>query len=102
RRFKVSVPSPQFTEIGSAERVARWMENELKERGICVVKTFASSAVRIVQAAQEEGIDIRGSFVFTGGEPLTERRSRYFQSAGVRAFPRYIATETGWIGAGCG
>ena len=101
-RFGVSVPRPQFTEMNHAERVARWMEKERKEKGSCVVKTFASSAIRIVQAALEKGIDINGSVMFTGGEPLTERRSRYFQSAGVRAFPRYVATETGWIGAGCG
>ncbi|MBI3596720.1 MAG: hypothetical protein HY203_06170 [Nitrospirae bacterium] len=101
RIFGVSPSRPEFTEIKDAERVARWMEGARKENGRCVVKTFASSAVHIVQAALEHGIDISGGLIFTGGEPLTEQRYRYMQSAGVHAVPRYVATETGLIGAGC-
>ena len=101
RLFGVSPPRPDFTEIKDAKRVARWMEGACKKYGRCAVRAFASSAVHIVQAAREHGIDIRGGLIFTGGEPLTERRYRYMQSAGVHAAPRYVSTETGLIGAGC-
>lgn len=101
RIFGTMVPIPEFTDMDHGEVVARWMEQTRCKKGICMVKTFASSAVRIVQAALEKGIDISGNVIFTGGEPLTERRSRYLQSAGIRAFPRYVATETGLIGAAC-
>jgi phenylacetate-coenzyme A ligase PaaK-like adenylate-forming protein len=67
-----------------------------------VVRTFTSSAVRIVQAAIEKGIDITGGIIFTGGEPLTEGRLRFINSAGLNAFPYYAATETGFIAASCG
>lgn len=101
RIFGTMVPIPEFADMDHGEVVARWMEQTRRKNGICMVKTFASSAVRIVQAALEKGIDISGNVMFTGGEPLTERRSRYLQSAGIRVFPRYVATETGLIGAGC-
>jgi hypothetical protein len=102
RFYGICVPLPEFVELKHAEIVARWMEAAKRQSAICVVKTFTSSAIRIAQAATEKGIDLSGSVIFTGGEPLTERRLRYLRSAGVSAFPRYVATETGLIGAACG
>jgi hypothetical protein len=99
--YKMKMPDPEFTEINNAERVARWMENVIKEKGICVVKTFASSAIRIAQAAVKCGMDLSGSIMFTGGEPLTDRRHKYLQAAGIKAFARFVATESGWISGGC-
>lgn len=101
RFYGIRVPRPEFTTMTDGERVARWMHKTMQQDGCCVVKTFASSAVRIAQAAQEQGIHLNGCVVFTGGEPLTNRRHRYLQSAGIRAYPRYVATETGLIAAGC-
>ena len=102
RMFGLRAPRPEFTDIHSAIKVAEWMERTKKNRGLSVVKTYTSSAVHIVQAAIEKGMDISGSVIFTGGEPLTERRYRFIESAGVKVFPRYAATETGIIGASCG
>lgn len=102
RMFGLFIPRPEFTDIRSASKVAEWMESAKKNKGISVVRTFTSSAVRIVQAAVEKGIDISGCIIFTGGEPLTERRLRFIDSAGVKAFPYYAATETGFIAASCG
>ena len=95
------VPKPEFIEMSSADRIAIWIEKQLKEKGVCIVKTFASSAIRIVQAAIEKGIDISGCTMFTGGEALTDRRFKYLQSAGVKAFARFVATESGLIAGGC-
>jgi len=102
RMFGLRAPRPEFTDIHSATKVAEWMERTKKNKGISVVITFTSSAVHIVQAATEQGIDISGSVIFTGGEPLTEGRYTFIESAGVKVFPRYTATETGIIGASCG
>jgi phenylacetate-coenzyme A ligase PaaK-like adenylate-forming protein len=66
-----------------------------------MVRTYASSAVRLIQVAIEKGIDISGNVVFTGAEPLTPRRASFIQSAGVKPLARYVATETGLIGASC-
>jgi hypothetical protein len=102
RMFGLFIPRPEFIDIRSANKVAEWMERTKKNKGISVVRTYASSAVHIVQAAIEKGIDISGSVIFTGGEPLTERRLRFIDSAGVKAFPYYAAAETGFIAASCG
>ncbi len=101
RRFGLSVPRPEFTTINNAFKVTEWLEKTKKDSGVSVVRTYTSSAVRIVQAAIEKDIDISGNVIFTGGEPLTERRYRFIESAGVKAFPRYVATEAGLIGASC-
>jgi phenylacetate-coenzyme A ligase PaaK-like adenylate-forming protein len=66
-----------------------------------VLRTFTSSAVRVVQAALKGGLDISGCTIFTGGEPLTEERYRFIKSAAVNVFPRYVATETGLIAGPC-
>jgi hypothetical protein len=95
-------PRPEFVDIGCADKVARWMQATRKSKGVGVVRTYVSSAVRIVQAAIDKGIDISGNVIFTGAEPLTQRRAAFIKSAGVKALPRYVATETGLIGASCG
>ncbi|MBI3596911.1 MAG: hypothetical protein HY203_07145 [Nitrospirae bacterium] len=101
RHFGIEVPRPEFTDIRSAVTVAEWMEKTRKNKGPCVVRTYTSSAVRLVQAAIDHGIDISGNVILTGGEPLTEARCRFIESAGVKVFSRYSAAETGSIGASC-
>jgi hypothetical protein len=95
------VPRPEFAGVDEAEKVALWMEATAKKKGICTVRTYASSAVRLVQTALEKGIDISGNVVFTGAEPLTPQRASFIRSAGVSSLTRYVATETGLIGASC-
>ncbi|MBE0425201.1 MAG: hypothetical protein IBX72_00955 [Nitrospirae bacterium] len=101
RMFGLSAPPIELAGIGDAVKVAEWMEKAKRSKGKCVVRTYTSSAVRVVQAAIDRGIDIGGNVIFTGGEPLTERRLGFMESAGVNAFPRYVATESGLIGASC-
>jgi hypothetical protein len=102
RFFGLSVPRPEFTDIGSAAKVAQWMETTRKTKGVSVVSTYVSSAIRIVQAAIDKGIDISGNVISASAEPLTPRRAGFIKSAGVKALPYYAATETGLIGASCG
>jgi hypothetical protein len=101
RFFGVPAPKPEFVDIDNAEPVAQWMEKTNRARGVCVLRTYASSAVRAVQAAMDKGLDISGSVIFTGAEPLTEKRTAFIKSAGAKPFSRYVATETGLIGASC-
>jgi hypothetical protein len=102
RRFGLSVPKPKFTTINNALKVAEWMGKTRRNKGTCTVRTYTSSAVRIARSAVEKDIEIAGCTIFTGGEPLTEMRRRFIESSGVKVFPRYVATETGLIGASCG
>jgi hypothetical protein len=101
RVYGLSIPRPEFTDIRSAAKVADWIAKNKDNKSKKVVMTYASSAVRIVKAAMDKGIDISGSVIFTGGEPLTEKRCNYIESASVNAFPRYASAEAGLIGASC-
>ncbi len=97
----VAMPRPEFADFSGVGKVVEWMEGARKRRGCCVVRTYGSSAVRIAQAALHMGSDLRGSVIFAGGEPLTDFRRRYIESAGVKVFPRYVASETGLVAAAC-
>jgi len=102
RFLGLPVPRPEFIDIAGAAKVAQWMQATIRSKGQCVLRTYVSSAVRVVQAAIENRIDISNSVIFTGAEPLTPRRAEFIKSAGVRPVARYVATETGLIGASCG
>ena len=93
---------PQFTPMRRARTVAHWLRRRPGDRGPRVLKAFASSAMRVAQAAIDDGIDLRGQVIFTGGEPLTAARYRFIRTAGARVYPRYVATEAGLIAAACG
>lgn len=95
------IPQPEFVSLSDAPKVARWIEKTIKVRGSCVLRTYTSSAIRVVKACMEEGIDITGCTIFVGGEPLTKERYNFFEACGIEVFPRYVATETGLIGASC-
>ncbi len=97
RTAGLNVPRPEFADLAQADTVLDW----LRQSGTGVLRTFASSAVRLAQRARERGIDLRGATIFTGGEPLTEARRRFIESAGANVFPRYVATEPGLIAAAC-
>lgn len=101
RLHGLRLPRPEPTNLEDALRVARWLADSTAERGIAVLRGFTGSVVRAVQAAIENGLDISRAVVFTGGEPLTAARRRFIESSGARVYPRYIATETGLIGAAC-
>lgn len=101
RLYGLLIPQPEFISLKESYKVAEWMEGINKKRGKSVVRTYASSAIRVVQSAIDKGMDISGGTFFTGGEPLTELRSNFMNKAGVKTFPRYVATEAGLIGASC-
>lgn len=101
RRIAPATPSPEYTPLGEGERVARWLADSVRTHGAAVLKAYASAAVRVAAAARAAGIDLSGSVLFTGAEPLSERRRHFIESAGARAFPRYVTTETGLVAGAC-
>lgn len=96
-----AAPRPEFTDATHADKVAAWMAQAKGTAGRCLLRAYASSAVRAARAALDRGLDLGGCVMLTGGEPLTERRRRFIESTGAAAIPRYSATETGLIGAAC-
>ena len=94
-------PSPEQTPLGDAARVARWLAERAGSGSGAVLKAYASAAVRVAAAARQAGLNLAGSVIFTGGEPLTESRRRFIEATGARVFPRYVTTEVGLMAGAC-
>lgn len=95
------MPAPEWADSARPDPPLDWARGRLAGGGRAVLRTFASSAVRLAERAREREIDLAGLVIFTGGEPLTDTRRRYIESTGALAFPRYVATEAGLIAAAC-
>lgn len=94
-------PAPTFADLAHAEPVLEWLLGTVRAGRPGVLRTFASSAVRVAELAQQRGARLSGVTFFTGGEPLTDARRKFIEATGARAFPRYIATEPGLLAAAC-
>ncbi len=95
------IPMPEEVPLDRADIVARWLA-ERREGGLPGMLCCApSAAVRVCLAAGELGLDIAGSVLLCGGEPLTVRRHAIMREAGCRVVDRYAMVELGHIGLGC-
>jgi hypothetical protein len=95
------IPWPEFTPLDQGAKVARWAAMHVrngKPPGICLP---ASNAVRVAQAAIEEGIDIRGTLFRAGGEPLTAAKYAVIRKAGADTISGWALSETGVLGGSC-
>ena len=102
RMFGLRVPSPEYAPLDQPLKVASWLAETKKNKGSAVIRTYSSSGVRIVKTALNYNLDIAGTTIFVGGEPLSREGYQFMASAGVRVLPRYVSTETGLIAASCG
>ena len=97
----VPLAKPEYVNLNKAHKVARWAASMLAGYPNCVIYTFASSAVRVCIAAQEAGLDIKGTRFLVTGEPLTPQKKKEIEAMGARAVPIYGISEAGVIAAGC-
>jgi len=97
----VPLANPEYVSLNKAHEVARWAASMLEDYPNCVIYTFASSAVRVCIAAQEENLNIRGTRFLVTGEPLTPQKKKEIEAMGARAVPIYGISEAGVIAAGC-
>ncbi len=97
----LTVPVQEFADLTRVDIVLDWMLAALRDRSHCVLRTFASSAVRLAERARERGVELNGAVIFSGGEPLTDLRREFLESSGARVYPRYVATEAGLLAAAC-
>jgi hypothetical protein len=96
------VPRPEPAGPDEAGRVADFIAASLSAHGRCLLRTYASSAVRAARAASARSLDLRGCVMLTGGEPLTPHRRAAIERTGAVARSRYSATEAGLIAGACG
>jgi hypothetical protein len=97
----VRLPAPQYVSLESSLSIAEWMAAVLRAGGTPNLWTFASSAVRLCQTANEAGLDLRGAQILVGGEPLTAARVAAIRQSGAEVGARYGIVETGEVGYGC-
>ncbi len=101
RVWSVAAPYPRVTPFERVEEVVEWLAAKKARGEKAVLRTFASSAIRVAEHALSYGVDLEGQHVFTGGEPLTAARRSYLAEAGLEAGARYSAAELGIIAGAC-
>ncbi len=92
---------PEYAGMQDAHRVAQWAAEALQDSPHCVVYTFATSAVRVCNAAEERNLNLKGAKFLVTGEPLTPQKRKEIEAVGASAIPVYGISEAGVIAAGC-
>jgi hypothetical protein len=95
------LPPLQYAPLDAPLVIARWMADTIRAGRTPYLNTAVSLAVRLCQAAFEEGIDLSGAKLQIAGEPITAARLAVIHRSGADAQPRYGAIELGPIGYGC-
>lgn len=97
----VSLPRPTYHDLRDPRGMAEWLAARARERRALCVTTYASSAVRIAEAARERGLPLDRVTFITLGEPFTEAKQRAIAAAGASALVRFAVTEVGILGYRC-
>jgi hypothetical protein len=97
----VDLPPPRYVSLDDPFPIVEWMLDVRRRRQTPHLKTYASSAARLCQAAHARGVDLTGVRFTVTGEPVTEARLAAIHRSGARATPRCGTSEAGLIGSGC-
>jgi hypothetical protein len=92
-----ALPAPEYVPFEAVEVVAR----RVAQLGRCVLRCYASSAVRVARAAVRADLRLDGCVMLCGGEALTASRRREIARSGALALSRYSSTEAGLLGGSC-
>jgi hypothetical protein len=95
------LPRPQHVPVDEPRPIVDWMAEVLRDGRTPHLYTFASSAVRVSQAALDLGVHLRGTTFAVMGEPVTAARLAVIHRAGGRAVVDYGASEIGSFAFGC-
>jgi hypothetical protein len=101
RRYGGELRRPEACAPGEAGAVARWLAACRREGRPAVLDAQCGLAVRACRAARDEGLDVSGSSLRVGGEPLTPAKAELVESVGAEVGCHYSMTEVGRIGCGC-
>ncbi len=96
-----AIAAPRHTPLEQAVRVAHWLAEQKKAGRPALLETLVSSAMRVCGAARQHGLDIAGTFIRVGGEPLIEAQVRLAQDTGCRVRCTYAMSECGPLAMPC-
>jgi len=97
----VRLPAPEHVAVEQPLAIVDWMEEVLRSGGTPHLKTYASSAVRLCEAALAAGRGLHGVQLTVTGEPVTAARLATIRRTGAVAVPRCGTSEAGVLGSGC-
>lgn len=95
------MPFPETLKLGDALILARWAAETIRTHGRCLINSSVSRAVRVCVAANEEGIDLKGTTFRISGEPVSLAKAERITSTGARFYSSFAQSEAGRIGEGC-
>ena len=101
RACGMRVPWPEYVRVDQAIKVARCAAELLRAHGRCLVLTNPSRSMRVVMAAQQAGLDLRGATFHGSEEPATPAKVSYLERAGVKFISNYGMVEANRIGSAC-
>jgi hypothetical protein len=101
RSFGARVPAPEHVPLEAPRRILDWMDDVRREGAVPHLKTYASSAVRLCEAALASGRSLQGVHLTVTGEPITAARLRTIRASGAAVVPRCGTSEAGILGSGC-
>ena len=101
RRAGLPLPYPEHVPYSQAVRIARWLEEKARQGTPAHFGAPVGSVVRVCLAARDHGLDISGSFLRAGGEPLTPERAEVMASTGSRFASSYAMAEVSRVGLAC-
>ena len=96
-----ALPRLQYVPLDDPLPIVHWMVAALRAGRHANLWTYASSAVRLCQAATEAGLDLRGAQFSVGEEPFTEARRATIRGVGAEEYRQYGIAECGEVGFGC-
>ncbi len=102
RRRGLRMPMPEFTPLSGASAVVDGLLDARRRYGQCALVTTPSAAVRVASEARRTGRSLENVRMLVGSEPLTPGKAGEIRRAGATVHARYIFTEGGAAGTGCG
>jgi hypothetical protein len=95
------IPTPQHVPPADPTPILRWLRDTIRAGHVPHLHTFASSVVRVCEAALANGIELRGAQFTLASEPTTAARLAMVKRTGAGAQPCYAITDFGIMGYGC-
>jgi hypothetical protein len=94
-------PLPQRCDLTTPEPLVAWMARQLGSSQPLVMWTMASAGARLGLTARRLGIDLRGTTILVGGEPVTEARRQEIEASGARLLVTYSTVELTGLSYSC-
>jgi hypothetical protein len=89
------IPPAEVVTLRDPTPIALWLATTLASGATPHLQLYASSAVRLAEAAEAAGIDLAGAQLTLSGEPVTAARLATVRRTGLVAVPQFGSTEIG-------